>query len=528
MAKKTLICLLLCLFISACNNNPVPDESTSETEDQTGIFTQTQQVSLPNNNTSDNDQVPLQMLPTITPQNRHGEITWTYRFFPINISSHYGYDIRQFFPYNFFQSRSEPYFYYPLGYAYDSNNIYFPSDRANIIAVDMQGGNMVWKSDLQGFVLGVSENTVFVLTGDSRIYGLDKETGREKWTIYLDLLVEEDDYYSYYPQLIQSNRRNTLPIQTSCPDGNSLRFLHIDENTGENELTPCNSEIDESVTPLIVFKDQIFAADQSFYSINLKDGSVNWTIDSPWKASSSFDNLNILDFDVEKGILYYYVGSIFLTDIYAIDIRTGNFIWVDGLGKQNGISSEDLSGRVYSLEKFIVVDSSIGFVYVFNKENGKLINKIDAPRKHDILVAENGAILDYYDVGILVGVDYVGGVELWSDDEIEIDNNLRYLSYEDILIVPDSHQDLMAIDQRTGNKLWIKDISKNEKFGFENEYLVYFNKEKLEFINIFNGTTREIFLDNLGSASVDGGHIEKITDSSWIVCGDYLIMVQVK
>lgn len=527
--KLAMISSVLVLILTACSQGSFNPQSSTES-DNSGVIAQTQLVFSPNDNPLSNNPPQLEMLPTITPQNRYGELVWNYPFYPINLPGDYDYEIRQFFPYNFFQTQSESRFYYPSGYAHDLSNFYFPSVKQYVISVDLNSGEVAWQSELQGYVLGVSENTVFILTSEERIYGLDKKTGTEKWTIYLELLFDEDDYFSYYPQLIQHSGKNILPIEATCPNSLSLRFLSIDENTGVTVLTPCYPEVDESLAPLIVLGDQVFAADQSFYNLNSEDGSVNWKIDSPGKVSTSLDNLNILSFDFGKGILYYYIGSIYLKDIYAIDIYSGKSIWPDGLLNLNGMKSDHVSGQYYSVEKYIVLDNyDEGYVFIFDKENGKLINSIEATRRHEIIVAENGFILYYHEIGVFVGIDYISGVELWKNDEIEIyDNPLereKFLCYQDIVIIPDSDQNLMAIDQKTGSILWVKEINKNEKFGIEDGNLVYYNEEKLELVDIFSGTSKVIDLDNMGFPHIYGDHVEKVSKNSWIICGHNLIMV---
>lgn len=471
---------------------------------------------------------------TAHPQNEDSKIIWHYLFNPINISNDFNYDIHRFFSHNnaFYITQPGNYYYFPTGYAIDMNSAYFPSELTQIVSVDLQSGNMNWRSELSGFVLGIGDNTVFVLTSDDRIYGLDKKTGSEKWKIYLKLLVEENDYYSLYPQIIQLSESYYLPVVTDCPHGLSLRFLKIDENSGESGYTRCNAEVDESLVPLLVLGDQLFAANESFYNLNIEDGTVNWIIKSPRDISSSLDKLNVLDLDIDKGTFYYYTGMGSLEDIYAIDIYTGNPIWPEGLIKRNGIKTDYLAGEIYSVERFIILDSNLGIIYIFDKDDGLLINQIEAERKHEIYTAENGLIINYYDIGMKFGVDYASGVELWKDDEtVPYQSSKvggRFLHFQDVLLIPDEHKDQVAIDQKTGAKLWTKDINHNEEFGFHNGYLVYFNGEALERINIQNGTTTSINLNELGSANYDQGHIRIINDALWMICGRNMIMLNMQ
>ena len=39
---------------------------------------------------------------------------------------------------------------------------------------------------MQGYIIGLGDDTVLVYRGDNRIYGLDKSSGEEKWHIILD------------------------------------------------------------------------------------------------------------------------------------------------------------------------------------------------------------------------------------------------------------------------------------------------------------------------------------------------------
>lgn len=477
----------------------------------------------------------LTLLQTETSQIQENKIIWSFLFNPINIATDFEYDIHKFFSDNnaFYPTQSDNYYYYyPTGYGIDTDSVYFPSELTNIVFVDLQSGNMNWRSELQGFVLGIGEDTVFVLTSDDRIYGLDKKTGSEKWKIYLKLLVEADDNYSLYPQVIQLSESYYLPVVTDCPNGPSLRFLKIEENSGQSGYTQCNAEADESLVPLVVLGDEIFAADRSFYNLNIEDGSVNWIVRSPRDISYSLADLNVLDFDIEKGTLYYFTGWSPLEDIYAIDIHTGNPIWSEGLIKGNNIKTGYLDGDLYSVDRFIILDSDLGIIYIFDKESGLLINQILAERKHEIYTAENGFIINYYDLGIKFGIDYVSGVELWKDDKTEPYKSSQvgrqFMCFQDVLFLPDEDRNLVAIDQKTGEELWVMDINLNEEFGFHNGELVYFNRETLERVNIQNGTATSINLNGLGSANYRQGHIRIINDNLWMICGRNIIMLNMQ
>ena len=165
--------------------------------------------------------------PTVTPTDQYGGVIWSYPFNPINISTDSNYDIRKFFSNDevIYITQQDYYFYYPIGYALDLDYVYFPTDLANILSINLQSGDVVWKSELQGYVLGVGKDTVFVLTGNNRVYVLNKSSGTDKWKILLEVLVDEIDYLSVYPKIIPLDEYYVLPVITDCPNGRSLRFL---------------------------------------------------------------------------------------------------------------------------------------------------------------------------------------------------------------------------------------------------------------------------------------------------------------
>jgi len=121
---------------------------------------------------------------------------------------------------------------------------------------------------------------------------------------------------------------------------------------------------------------------------------------------------------------------------------------------------------------------------------------------------------------------------LWKDDKTEPYQSSKvgreFMYFQDVLLLPDEDKNLVAIDQKTGEELWTKDINLNEEFGFHNGELVYFNGEALERVNIQNGTTTSINLNELGSANYDQGHIRIINDNLWMICGRNMIMLNLQ
>jgi outer membrane protein assembly factor BamB len=159
---------------------------------------------------------------------------------------------------------------YPKSYAYDDRNIYLTQQDGYPAAYDINDGSELWVSNMDGYVVGCGQETVFVFTNNNRIYGLNKSDGQEKWKIIIDTLISADEECTPFPYFFETNGVYTIPLKYSYQTYNhSIRFLHLNEENGEAELTTYQSDIAGLIEPLMVHQDTLIGIDDdALFSIN--------------------------------------------------------------------------------------------------------------------------------------------------------------------------------------------------------------------------------------------------------------------
>ena len=426
---------------------------------------------------------------------------------------------------------------HPKGYAYDQQTVYLPSDLMRVTAVDLDSGMINWQSEMSGYVIGLGENTVFVYRDDNRLYGLDKSNGEEKWHIILNALVSDGELAD--PYLITINHMDTaiVPIRITkkFPAGYSLSFMYVNESTGNNYLIATNPEIAETVIPIAFIDGMVIATseyDLYYYGINVDDGSIRWAIGDQY---DDYFHLDIAAFDPDANILYLnprYTAS-YNADLIALDVLTGNMIWEGSLAEMNGIRSSEFTPGLGSSNLYVTRDYVVSVydneVLVFQKEDGGLINTITPDRSFKAFISDSGMVLYYKDLRVYKGIDYVTGKELWQEDELTI-YGWPFSSWyvDDIIMLRDDVNDLFAINQKTGDYLWSLDIHGDQTFALYEDDMIYYDGKNLIFHNLHTGDTQEIFIDKYGYMLGNGGHIEILDDSSWLLCGVYLTRVSIR
>jgi outer membrane protein assembly factor BamB len=441
-----------------------------------------------------------------------------------------------------YKETNQPRLFYPKVYYYDETTLYAPNINQQISAIDINTGNLLWQSDLTGYVIGLGLNSVLVYTKNNRIYGLDKSNGKEEWKIIIGLLLSENQESSPFPFSQEFQGEIIIPMNSGCGNYNNLRFLHItDETTGENWLSDCNPDYEAEPGTILAFVDGIFITTNSRWDgfenyanvtgYDPHNGSIIWKVE---ENAHDLLNIRIREFNTENKILYiqsYHNSGLGegVTDLLAIDVVSGDLVWGKGIFQLNGLDSY-LRPNTYTnffLTKKLVYYYSDNEILVFQKNDGLLINKIPIERKFTPFFSENGMIVYYPELGIAQGIDPLSQDILWENDEFPSPNtersldNWNYNYYEDLIIFNlNGTSELFAVDQKSGDELWRSQIECNScdmilinKFGGS---LIIGNVNDLWLMDLHSGDIR---LANEGRSSTTDGIfiIETLDENSWIL-----------
>lgn len=422
---------------------------------------------------------------------------------------------------------------YPKSYYVDEDSVYLPSDLKKVISINRYSGKKIWTTELAANVIGVGDSTVITYRDDNRLYGLNKTTGEEKWKVILNSLVSENDKIVPFPYVIQTETDLVIPVKHTCSGNYTMTFLHIDERSGATRLTECLQSIEKTI-PILFLDEMVIAVSDSsmhqhYFGLNVNDGSINWEF--------SFDSniLNLLKFD--DGVLYIniknYVNE--FGDIIALDAKSGKMVWGKPLAQLNNLESDEygykysLSGNFEIKNNYIISENvERKQVLVFRKSDGVLLNVINASRTFKAYFLEDGLILHYTDLGLLSGMDYLTGKELWTEDEIQLTKWPFYSrSFDNVILLVSEDNKIIAVNQKNGKLLWDISLDSNKPMAYYEGKIVFIEDQRLKFLDPETGIIREINIGDAEQLVGNGGHIEIIDNSSWLLCGTKVSLVKI-
>jgi len=409
-------------------------------------------------------------------------------------------------------------------YYHDNTSVYFLDENEIITRIDINSGDLIWQSDLKGEIIGVGPNTVIVYRDDNRIYGLDISNGEEKWKIIIEMLLSEDEEGG--PFLFSQYYMNEfiVPMSTDCSGYRNVRFLHIDETTGNHWLTECNP--DNPAENIFAFVNGIFIAEDilqsNFAGYNPQDGSVVWKLFGEEEGKHT-ENLTIREFNTGNNQLYIENFDVWYNELelIGIDLTTGNKVWGNGIFDMNGLPNSSNSNQQYMSQNLYISKNYIYFftheeIFVFLKDNGALINKISQERSNIPYFSDNGMILYYPELGIAKGINPLTSEILWENDEFP--NMYSYYSYADIIMFRDQQTNgLVAIDQKTGEELWRNQINMGllgdaPNLGSSKGLIIYYNRSDYNcgLLDPYSGNIQVIYDHNPYS-------IEPLDENTWLM-----------
>ncbi|MBN1181829.1 MAG: PQQ-binding-like beta-propeller repeat protein [Bacteroidales bacterium] len=457
------------------------------------------------------------------------------------------YSINHSWEFNFISeelAESKDYFIplYPKSYQLDSGTIYFTNNNNNPAAYAFDDGSEIWVSDMVGNVVGSGENTIFVFTNNNRIYGLDKSTGEEKWKIIIDTLLSADEEADPYPYFIKLDESFIVPLDYTYQTYNySIRFLSINENDGSAELTEYHQDIDGE--PFMIHNDSLLVTnlisnDDSIFSIDIKDGSLNWVWGDNNSNEDLFDIGTVISFDQKNNILYfeydYYDGTLEINSctygcLLALDLISGSSTWdkpISVIGPELGEPLEKQFDTHYIFNDYIY---QVYFeeVHVFDKKSGNLINSYSNERYFRVLPGEENIIVYIPDLGVAKGIDVVADELLWEDDEFSYDKWI--CSFDNKLIYRGDGGNLVGLDITTGDEIWniASDYGSITDYFTINDNLLIHKEwnDHLEIIDLNNGDITDVYTGG-GWGRDSNEHIQVIDNNSWLYYGDYIALIK--
>ena len=271
----------------------------------------------------------------------------------------------------------------PSSLVYIDNVVLCNTESCSIYAVDASNGKLLWAkwlspylyttpSVLNGHIYTVYGNDLPTPDGKSQRYVLicfDLHTGKILWQNWINSEVIGS------PVCVGKN------VYISCRDGSIMAFdANIGKQLGSRQVS--------AVTMPMIYRDMVYVSckigkgDQEqvmvYNADNLKDikkfsqlkGKLyHGMADLGPVVNMSYDGSRMLNYN---GKNYNVMDSI----LYCSDIETGNILWKATIaGKMENGNNGQSSMPIATAGK-IIVGSEDGNVYMFNPDNGKIINTV--------------------------------------------------------------------------------------------------------------------------------------------------------
>ena len=545
--RKTIILIIiaLCITSTSCLG------SIAKKEDTESIPTENEYL-ITEENTQPNPTPPTMATSTESPQSAGPEVLWevNHGAFPDSVNS----NLLPFVGLGEIKIYTETYDHggtkflpvFERGYDYDGTNVYTTTPANNPVAYDLQTGAQVWISDMEGEVIGVGENTVFIYTVENRVYGLDKTNGSELWKIIVEGLLPSnpelnpftsgmdpsDQDGELYDFVFHNNGEYIIPAHINIGAYHySIRFLHINEINGEAYFSPLNESIDSLIHPLFYLDNILICNDShSLYAIDIMDGSIIWK----WNGEGPFRFTGgIIGTDQQNEVLYLTGEGEngFQHSLFALNLLTGEPVWENIITVPDTESEFSNSTGKFILQKYFYF-AYTSSVYIYDISTGKRINRITSDYSIRILPTDQGLIIYNLDLGIAEGVDPITGEVLWQDDEFKYEQ--WYYAYQNILYYLNEDRRLEALDIYTGDILWTLDdvkmtielASNSRNFLDGNLNLIKVGNHLIYLLDLNTGKIENIELTGNWTPNRGKEHIQILNDQTWIYFGELLGVIK--
>ncbi|TLS35606.1 hypothetical protein FCL54_19725 [Pseudalkalibacillus caeni] len=289
------------------------------------------------------------------------------------------------------------------------------TEESGILCLDAESGEILWNFKTDGEVMptpAIYKDTVYAVTGDEHLYAINPETGKEEWNLELGSIVSMSS-----PNI----HNGILYVGGSDPYHFYAVDLEKQEIKWEKDFEDVKMGLDD--VPAVIYNDELVIT-------------------------------TALEGDMEKNPEHM---------IYAMDIKTGEFVWKKSLGKGEMVKNNK-SGAPMIYEDQVFVGSPITKkYYALNAGNGEINWKHETAVNKAPPVADNGIVyfvntkgmVSAFDVksGDLLGEKELGG-KLAPSGPIIINNNLIVGSQDsNVYVVPTSQIKSSSSDeQKSGEK----------------------------------------------------------------------------
>jgi outer membrane protein assembly factor BamB len=361
-------------------------------------------------------------------------------------------------------------FYRP--YFVGNDAVFFLDEQRYTNKVDIKTGKQLWRSDIQGTLLGISKNIVFVNRDDERIFALDTTTGKEKWKLILASLVPSGTRLVVSAGILLDQALVVLPIraiQYGIPEEPGYSYPTFGGIVVLREETGAVAWTDFRNQNVVALGDDVIVSqfrDASYVGCSgrkLSGGTEQW-------RTSPGHNCTLLQLDPVDGVLYLRIESgASEVDFIAIDIKSGNYKWGSGLASQNKLTLRPSGliqcgdGRAWLDEEYVVVPycdaSSRAYeLLAFDRTSGALWMRLPQPREFTAYLAENNLVISYPELGTSFGIDLKTKQTLWRNDDLNLSEETRQLLSlvaKGVLIVPFTKtNETWGLDPASGKILW--------------------------------------------------------------------------
>ncbi len=249
----------------------------------------------------------------------------------------------------------------------------------------------------------------------------------------------------------------------------------------------------------IVKNKAIFFIDAKsiIYSYHLEDRKLIW--------KKAVTKLNENNHNIGGGLALHnnrvFVNSPY-GEVIAFDMQNGKIIWKKNVFGPLRSSPLIYNNKIFSLtldNRLIVIDPDNGDTLWEHEGVQSTTTIMGSPK----VAADDNILIVPYSNGEFYGLNYSNGLVLWKDSFLNIEKAETSNAFTDIdanpvivnnmVILASSVGKIMALDKRTGNRLWVKDINTTQTpVVHQNSiFIIDSNKEILN-IDLKNGNLRWI------------------------------------
>jgi outer membrane protein assembly factor BamB len=350
----------------------------------------------------------------------------------------------------------------------DKNQIFIPSDRKNIQAIDINSGEANWQFNSGNFInsqLIILDKNLLFMTEDQSLFSINTKNGQLQWRKNFGLKAGQIQKYENYLLLSQLDGKITL-INS---DGEIIweTITAVSEtNPSKSYSAYLQSEIQNWSMKFLFDKSSIYVFFQNVVSkIDAKSGQLLWT--------------NTLEKQIVTQALLIDDVVVFVNqegEIIGLNSSDGHVEWKKTINQN--VNSQIASINFLSKRNNFLSSLSNNIRRFFLKQNLFLTNLMQAKLAQSITNSTQA--------GILL-IDHQGAVSFLEQNELETvwqtETELpfaRFLDSDKHHILIANHEQILALNYN-GSVAWKKDIPLINQYLKLNSFffnkLLSFNKE---------------------------------------------------